>query len=84
MHRLTLTIPDEIHAQMKDLAKSEGVSVSQYVTYMIASKVEQTAIRLLAADTQPESDSDEIIAAASPLTEVAAVRDTPRRRRDLL
>ncbi len=84
MHRLTLTIPDEIHAQMKDLAKSEGVSVSQYVTYMIASKVEQTGIKLPASDTQPESYSNEIIAAASPSAEVAAIRDTPRRRRDLL
>ncbi len=84
MHRLTLTIPEEIHAQMKSLADSEGVSVSQYVTYMIASKVEQTQIKLPAADTRPEPSSDEIIAAASPLVEVAAIRDAPRRRKDLL
>ena len=74
---MTLTIPDKIHDQMKVLAKSEGVSVSQYVTYIIASQVEQTAVRLPAADTRPESNASEIVAAAVPCTEVSAIRDMP-------
>lgn len=41
MNRMMVSLPDGVHAQLKQLAKREGVSVAQYVTYAIAKQVEQ-------------------------------------------
>ncbi len=40
MNRLTVSLPDNVHARLKDLAKREGVSMNQYVAYAIAHQVE--------------------------------------------
>ena len=41
MNRVTVTLPKVTYSQLKKLAKRDGVSVSQYVTYAIAKQVEQ-------------------------------------------
>lgn len=41
MNRVTVTLPKVTYTQLKKLAKRDGVSVSQYVTYAIAKQVEQ-------------------------------------------
>ena len=41
MNRVTITLPKVTYTQLKKLAKRDGVSVSQYVTYAIAKQVEQ-------------------------------------------
>lgn len=41
MNRVTVTLPKVTYTQLKQLAKRDGVSVSQYVTYAIAKQVEQ-------------------------------------------
>ncbi|MEL7071130.1 MAG: hypothetical protein AAGN15_21135 [Cyanobacteria bacterium J06581_3] len=40
MHRVMVTLPEEIHEQLKTLAKAEGVSVSHYIAYAIARQVD--------------------------------------------
>lgn len=40
MHRVMVTLPEEIHTQLKALARMEGVSVGQYITYAIARQIE--------------------------------------------
>ncbi len=42
MNRVIVSLPDGIHTQLKILARREGVSVSQYVTFAIANQVEQS------------------------------------------
>ena len=44
MNRMTVALPDGIPAQIKRLAKREGVSVNQYVTYAIAKQVEKANV----------------------------------------
>ncbi len=41
MNRVTVTLPKATYTQLKKLAKRDGVSVSQYVTFAIAKQVEQ-------------------------------------------
>ena len=40
MRRVTVTLPEEIHEQLKTLAQREGVSVSHYIAYAIARQVD--------------------------------------------
>ena len=40
MQRLTLTIPDDVHAQLKRLAKAEGIPIKQYVACEITRHIE--------------------------------------------
>jgi len=35
MSRLTLRLPESLHQQLSDLAKSEGVSLNQYIVYIL-------------------------------------------------
>ncbi|MEL6352387.1 MAG: hypothetical protein AAFR58_11530 [Cyanobacteria bacterium J06627_28] len=41
MNRLMITLPDAVFEQLQVLAKQEGVSVSQYVTYAVAKQIER-------------------------------------------
>ena len=50
MHRVMVMLPEEIHAQLKALAKVEGVSVSHYIAYAIACQVDAVE-----ADVQSET-----------------------------
>jgi len=39
MSRLTLRLPESLHQQLSDLAKSEGVSLNQYIVYILTRQV---------------------------------------------
>ncbi|MEL6552202.1 MAG: hypothetical protein AAFQ63_01880 [Cyanobacteria bacterium J06621_11] len=63
MNRVTVTLPHVTYTQLKRLAKRDGVSVSQYVTYAIAKQVEQVetgqAIQASqAANTTTQADDE--------------------------
>jgi len=51
MPRLTVELPNSLHAQVKALAESEGVSVNQYVCYALAWQVAQMD------ETRPDAPS---------------------------
>ena len=35
MSRLTVRLPDTLHAQLNEMAKSEGISLNQYIVYAL-------------------------------------------------
>jgi hypothetical protein len=39
MSRLTLRLPDTLHHQLSDAAKSEGISLNQYIVYALTRQV---------------------------------------------
>lgn len=66
MNRLMITLPDGVFEQLQVLAKQEGVSVSQYVTYAVAKQIERV-------DDQPPAGNagDEIAGAPNPTREMS-------------
>lgn len=52
MNRRTVNLPDDVHAQLQQLAESEGVSVSEYVAYAVAHPVKR-AVEPLPDDSFP-------------------------------
>ena len=59
MHRLTVTLPDAVHAQLKQLAKAEGIPVQQYVTCAIARHIEIAEAGLpTVSELLPKSDRE--------------------------
>lgn len=68
MQRLTLTIPDDVHAQLKRLAKAEGIPIKQYVACEITRHIELVeagvpAVNDLIAPPKSTPDSEELDAA---------------------
>jgi hypothetical protein len=39
MSRLTLRLPETLHHQLSDAAKSEGISLNQYIVYALTRQV---------------------------------------------
>ncbi|MEM8505101.1 MAG: toxin-antitoxin system HicB family antitoxin [Cyanobacteria bacterium P01_D01_bin.1] len=80
MHRLTLKIPADIHKQIKSLAKQEGVSINQYITYLIADQIAsqavQSEISLPADNARSKSDDDDGVMAAPESADVTELLDT--------
>ncbi|MEL7334363.1 MAG: ribbon-helix-helix protein, CopG family [Cyanobacteria bacterium J06560_2] len=73
MNRVTVTLPDKTYRQLKQLAKREGVSVSQYVTYAIAKQVEQVEVSAAVPASSARSEENAGSAAAdSSLDDVAS------------
>lgn len=54
MNRLTVNLPDDVHAQLQQLAESEGVSVSEYVAYAVAHPVKRS-VEPLPENSFPDS-----------------------------
>lgn len=50
MNRVTVSLPNGIYSQLRRLARREGVSVNQYVTFAIAKQVEQVNTAPIAVD----------------------------------
>ena len=44
MSRLTVRLPDTLHAQLGNMAKGEGVSLNQYIVYALTRQVTQAYI----------------------------------------
>ena len=53
MNRLTVNLPDDVHAQLQQLAESEGVSVSEYMAYAIAHPTKRSTTESLPEDSFP-------------------------------
>ena len=51
MSRLTVRLPDTLHHQLANIAKSEGVSLNQYIVYLLTRQI------TLAYTVQPIPDS---------------------------
>lgn len=52
MSRLTIRLPEALHEQLSDMAKSEGVSLNQYIVYALTREV------TLAYTVRPTSASE--------------------------
>jgi metal-responsive CopG/Arc/MetJ family transcriptional regulator len=39
MSRLTVRLPDTLHQQLNDMAKSEGISLNQYIVYALTRQI---------------------------------------------
>ncbi len=52
MSRLTVRLPETLHHQLTNIAKSEGVSLNQYIVYLLTRQI------TLAYTVQPVPDSD--------------------------
>jgi hypothetical protein len=52
MSRLTVRLPDTLHHQLANNAKSEGVSLNQYIVYLLTRQI------TLAYTVQPVPDPD--------------------------
>ena len=55
MNRLTVNLPDDVHAQLQQLAANEGVSVSEYMAYAIAHPTERQSVETLPEDSFPDN-----------------------------
>lgn len=59
MQRLTVTLPDAVHKQLKRLAKAEGIPVKQYVTCAIARHIEMAAVTVPdVSELLPQADEE--------------------------
>ncbi len=55
MSRLTVNLPDDVHAQLQQLAESEGVSVSEYMAYAIAHPTKRQSVEALPESSFPDN-----------------------------
>ncbi len=55
MSRLTLRLPTSLHRQLESLAKAEGVSLNQYIVYVLTSKTSVATSIRYHDDTEIES-----------------------------
>lgn len=55
MGRMTLRLPESLHRQLETQAEQEGVSLNQYIVYMLArSSTSEYTVRALSADAIAE------------------------------
>jgi len=52
MNRVIVSLPDDMHTQIRRLARSEKVSVSEYVSYALAQLVEESNIEPLGSNAR--------------------------------
>ncbi len=78
MTTISLRLPDSWHAQVKELAKQDGVSINQYITLALAEKISAlTAENYLALRAQRGSKAK----FQAAMSKVAKVKPTDNRDR---
>lgn len=90
MGRLTVRLPDTLHRQLRDMARSEGVSLNQYIVYTLTRQVtlaytvhpvpasevaEQRAAYTALLQSLGGATSEEIEAAMAEREEVSSERE---------
>lgn len=55
MNRVSINLPYGLHVQLKRVAKREGVSIDQFVTYAIARQLEQSDLPARQAEREQRS-----------------------------
>ena len=78
MTTISLRIPSSLHAMVRQLVKSEGISINQFVTLALAEKVSALATESYLAERAKRGDKGKFLAAMSKVADIEPADERDR------